>query len=353
MYGYVEEQLDALIPSFGLQHLRAQIMHGYAEVCRRSLAYSFGQRPAMFSRINYDGTPFQFGVTLRPGSRTLQFLGEVGEPGLSSAERIRLNRVCIRRLAGVTHAGAALAALENLLDAMAPPTDQLLLADPAGAFWIGMGFASAARQPQVRVYINAKWGGEPDRWARLRHFAAYFDSAESWRRLEDRLAPDLQPLGTAVTLDGEQPPSGRIYLSAYGKRLTFYADLARQVADDSLAQTVLAFAECLLGADSAYPTQTSVCSFGVTNGPVGDFKVELCAHCLYASDAAAASHLKSWCIAAGISPADYDDVLRLISGDEVSQMKTEVHSYVGVGQRQGTPYTTLYLKPRVAAPNER
>lgn len=352
VYRYVGSQIAALIPRLALQPLRPQIMQAYEDICRESLAFPLGTRPADYSRINYDGTPFQFGVTLGTPLRSLQFLSEAGLPGLSGAERIRVNRNCIATVAKSLHVDAALSAVASLLDVLAVDTHPDLLADPGGAFWIGLAFASG-RAPQLSIYTNASWGNERDRWTRLRRFASYFGALEPWQRLENRLAPDMKPLGTAVTLGRENPPTGRIYLSTYGKHIVYYEALAQSISGDSFRHVLQQYAECILGDDHPYPTQTSVCSFGFGAGLALDFKFELCGHCLFASDVEAASRLRSWFEAASLDPADYSDVLGILSEGHLSHSAPELHCYVGVGQKQGATYFTIYLKPRLIATDER
>lgn len=350
VYSYVGGQIATLIPQFGLQPLRPQIMQTYEKICRESLAFYLGTRPADYSRINHDGTPFQYAVTLGSPLRSLLFLSEAGMPGLPGAERIRVNRDCIATVAKSLQADAALASVTNLLDELAPNTHADLLADPAGAFWTGVAFASG-REPQLRIYTNARWGSERERWSRLRRFASYFGSLKLWQRLENTLAPDMKPLGTAVTLGGETPPTGRIYLTAYGKHAAYYEELAKSISGDTFKHVLQQCAKCLLGDDYLYPTQTAVCSFGFGAGPALDFKFELCAHCLFASDVEATSRLQSWFAAASLDPTDYFDLLDILSEGHLSNRAPELHCYVGVGLKQGETYATVYLKPRLLVTN--
>jgi hypothetical protein len=345
-YSHVGSQIRALISRFGLQSSQAQIEQVYAEICGESLAFPLGARPPGHSRINHDGTPFQLSVTLGPPFRSLQFLGEAGTPGLSGAERIRVSRDCIAAVAQNLQADASLSAVSGLLDALAPDTDIDLLADPAGAFWIGAAFASG-HAPRLKIYANACWGGERDRWARLERFACHFGVLEPWQKLTDTLAADLQPLGTSVTIAGDELPSGRIYLSAYGKRVTYYEALARSIHGDGFGQVLQQYGECMLGDDYIYPTQTAVCSFGVGAGTELDFKFELCGHCLFSSDAEAVSRLRAWFEAAHLDPTGYLDVLELLSEGHLSDKAVDLHVYVGVGLKQGRPYSTVYLKPKL------
>ena len=57
-----------------------------------------------YSRINHDGTPIQYAVTVGPSHHTLQFLSEAGSAGLTGAERMRVNRDCITTVAQRLHA---------------------------------------------------------------------------------------------------------------------------------------------------------------------------------------------------------------------------------------------------------
>lgn len=347
-YSYIGSQIAALIPRFGLQSLQPQIVQVYEEICGESLAFPLGTRPAGHSRINHDGTPFQFSVTLGTPFRSLQFLGEAGTPGLSGAERVRASRDCIAAVARTLQADASLSDASGLLGALAPGTRVELLADPAGAFWIGVAFASG-HAPRLKIYTNATWGSERDRWARLDRFASYFRALEPWQKLADTLATGLKPLGTAVTLTGKEPPSGRIYLSAYGKRVAYYEELARSIHGESFRQLLQHYAECMLGDDYPYPTPSTVCSFGTGAGTELDLKFELCAHCLFCSDVEAASRLRAWFEVAHLDPVDYFDVLDILSEERLNSQALDLHVYTGVGLKQGKPYSTIYLKPRLTS----
>ena len=159
---------------------------------------------------------------------------------------MRVNRECMTTVAQRLHANEALSSIIHLLDALAPETDIDLLADPGGAYWIGAAFM-AAREPHLRIYINARWGKEQDRWRRLSRFAAHFDKSLQWQEIATTLAPDLQPLGTAITFNGDKSPTGRIYLSAYGKHMPFYEELAEGMGSLSFMNQLRTFGRCMLG----------------------------------------------------------------------------------------------------------
>jgi hypothetical protein len=347
-YDDVGDLIAALIARFDLQGSRSLIMRTYKDICRDSLAFPCGTRPPGDSRINHDGTPIQFAVTVGSGHHTLQFLGEATTPGMVGLERMRAGRECITAVAGHLHVDGALSSVTHLLDALAPETAIDLLADPGGAYWVGAAFAGEC-ESHLRIYVNANWGKEDTRWARLSRFAAHFEFAQ-WPEVAARLEPDLQPLGIAITLSGEHPPTGRIYLSAYGKRMPFYEELADVYGGANLARQVGEFGRCVLGDDYAYPTRTAVCSFGLGGDTMPDFKFELCAHCLFASDVEATARLRCWFAAANLDASDYLDMLDVLSSGPVSGKAPDLHCYVGVGLRRGAPYATIYLKPRLIAP---
>lgn len=352
VYDTVGDQIAALIPRFGLEANQPQIRQVYGELCRETLDFPMGARSSGASRINQDGTPFQYAVTVNASPfRSLQFISEAGLPGsagaaLPGAERLHANRDCLNAIAGRLQAGDALSQIDPLLDGLAPSGNVDLLADPAGAFWIGVGFM-ASREPQIRIYTNASWGNEKDQWGRLRLFASDFGALAAWQAVEKRLTADLKPLGTAITIGGHDPPTGRIYLTTYGKHISYYEDLAEAASGAGFKRVLQTFARCILGEDILYPTQTAVCSYGFGAGPGLDFKFELCAHCLFESDAEAEARLRSWFSTARMDPTDYHYLLEILSGGQLSHTAPELHAYVGVGLKQGAPYSTIYLKPKI------
>ena len=109
------------------------------------------------------------------------------------------------------------------------------------------------------------------------------------------------------------------------------------------------FGRCVLGDDYVYPTQTAVCSFGLGDNPMLDFKFELCAHCLFTSDVEAASRFRAWFEVPHLDATDYWDMLDILSEGYLSDKAPGLHCYVGVGLQRGAPYTTIYLKPRLIA----
>jgi hypothetical protein len=346
LYDYVRSQLVTLIKRFGLEASGADILHCYETICNESLAFPVDLKPLEFSRINEDGTPFQFALTLGPRDPTLQFLSEAGIPGSSGVERMARNRDCIGTLGGILRCAEAVAGVDQLLDEMAPVTDPDLLADPAGAFWTGVGFARGER-PQLKIYINARWGHRDGRWKRLHRFASHFAEVEErWQALDSSLVSDMEPLGMALTLGETAPLAGRIYLTAYGKPLSYYERLMQPVTDMAFRDAFRQYTECILGEDHTYPTRSVVCSFGFGSRPGLDFKFELCGHCVFASDLEAAGRLLSWLGSAAVELAPYVELVNVLSECRLSASHVHLHSYMGVGVKEHAAYTSLYLKPK-------
>ena len=341
-YQYVGGKLLTLIPRLGLEPSRARIMEAYALICDRSLAYPANQRPHGFSRINYDGTPFQFAVAPGALPPALRFLSEPAASVSSGAERLKLGQDCIRNVSRLLNIDAELLAVSNLLNEIAPSSNPDLVANHAGAFWIGVNFASG-REPQLIIYVNSKWGKVHDAWKRLRRFASYFDGDQQWGQIERALANDMQPVGVALTLAGGSPPEGRIYLSSYGKLITWYEDLA--IWSNALKSLLRHYAEIVLGEDRFYPLPNVVCSFGFGGSSDSDSKFEVCGHCIFPSDEEAARRLRAWLRSAEIDEALYLDVLEIVSENCLGSNAAVLHSYVGLGLKQSTPYSTVYLKP--------
>jgi hypothetical protein len=345
-YAYIANQIAALIDRFNLDDSRSQILQTYAEICSDSLAFPGDTRPPLSSRINHDGTPVQYAATIGFSHRTLQILGEAGSPEMIGLERMRANRECISTVAQRLGTVESLSSATHLLDALAPENDPDLLADHGGAYWVGTAF-TAGSEPYLRIYINARWGNVQDQWRRLHRFAEHFDRSRQWQDIATMLAPDMQPLGTAITLKRDTFPSGRIYLSAYGRSMPFYEELADRYGAEDFLRQIQTFGRCMLGDDYIYPTQTAVCSFGLGENTLPDFKFELCAHCLFASDVDAATRLASWFEIAHLDASDYWDVLGILSEGYLGEKTNDLHCYVGLGLRRGRPYGTIYLKPRM------
>jgi hypothetical protein len=347
-YDYVGRQLTTLISRLGVESSRSKIIQSYQTICKDSMAFPADEKPPDFSRINHDGTPFQFALNLGKHSAALQFMSEAGVPGSYGAKRIRVSRKRILELSAILHVQEAYSHISGLLDEMAPATSPDLLADPAGAFWIGVGFIPG-QKPQLKIYNNAKWGSDSQIWRRLDRFASTFPAFEHWQALELGCSR-LKPLGMALTLHPDGPVSGRIYLSEYGQRVSYYERLAQPITSQAFQRFFQQYMRIILAEDYDYPTRSAVVSFGFDSSSELNFKFELCGHCLFASDVEAVGRLRTWLQSANLNSSAYLTTLEVLSEGRLSETKPHLHCYVGVGEKQETMSSSVYLKPTVIRP---
>jgi len=345
LFDSVRAQLVDLSRGFGLEGQRAQVLEAYDLICRESMDFPMGMRPPDFSRINADGTPFQYSLSLGAGKPSFHFLSEAGIPGSSIADRIMLSLERIEALTSMFHADEELASVRGLIDRIAPADDPALLADPAGALWIGVAFGPEAT-PKLTVYVNAKWGEETAAWNRLDSFVSSFPEARSWTETRRLLAAKMRPLGMAVTLGEGSPPNGRAYLSAHGNPLSYYRELALSATDERFCEVFDNFVRTLLGENRFYPLRSVVCSYGVGTDSHADFKFELCGHCSLASDELAEAKCLEWISSISVDSSLYSLLLRTLANGPLSRKSVDLHSYMGLGLRRGEVSSTIYLKPR-------
>ena len=91
LYRHVDDRIRKLMPLLGVERSTAQIREAFAILCRESLAPPDDGHVARASRLNADGTPVQFALTVGP-SAPLQFLSEPAGPGASNVERLQAAR---------------------------------------------------------------------------------------------------------------------------------------------------------------------------------------------------------------------------------------------------------------------
>lgn len=346
VYGYIEGQLSRLISRFGLEGQRAAILGTYQLICLESLAIPLAQRPPSFSRINEDGTPFQFSLALGASKSPLQFLSEAGVAGDNAAARLRANSEALHWIASLLDAEETLLEVTPLIDEMVPGNNPDLLADPSGAIWIGAGFVQE-EAPKLKIYLNTKWGREADQWKRMDSFASHFNAASQWGDAKAGLKQEMQPLGLSITISRGQLPSGRIYLSAYGKPMAYYEALAEASAGSAFLEPFGLYTETLLGENRQYPTESIVCSFGFDACGSYDFKFEMCGLRIFESDADAMARCVKWLKLQKIEPSPYLHVLQELSGGTFCSSKPRLHCYLGLGAGRESIYSTFYFNPGI------
>jgi hypothetical protein len=349
LYDCVGARLDALIPSFGLLAERTSIKHAYRLMCCESLGVSTGRRPLLrMSRLNADGTPFQFGLTLGASGSPLQFVTETGPPLAGNTERAAAARRTIHQLAALTGTREGLTLVTELLSEFAPPEDPDLLAEDAGALWIGAAFAPG-HSPRLKIYVNAKWGRQEARCARLASFADRVGAAHEWEARRG-LVDELEPLGISLTLAAGAAPAARIYLSGYGRSFSYYERLAAACGGPVFAELLRRYGQTMLADDYRYPSRSAVWSLGTVAGSLIDCKLELCGHCAFASDALIRTRCVEWLAQVNVSPELYLRVVDVLSGGTPSAVDARLHAYLGVGMNRGQPYSTFYFNPVAGSP---
>lgn len=340
VYTSVGERLDALVSSFGLEGQRETIREAYELLCRRSLHVSAGRRLLHGSRLNEDGTPFQLALAVAGSTVRLQFISDIGPLSAGNAERGAAVRRCLPRVARALGTSMWVSHLSEVLDELAPQDDPDLLGDDSGPVWIGVSFA-AGRPGSLKIYINARWGRDEARRARLAAFAEIAGVTREWRDVRARTA-ELEPLGVSLTVAAGASPKYRIYLGGYGRPFGYYEDLARFGGGAALAGLVRRYGRIVLADGYDRPTRSAVWSLGAEDGSFVDHKLELCGHCVFEDDEEACERALAWLRVTGTSAVPYMHVVDVLSG---ARSRIRLHAYLGVGANRGRPYSTFYFNP--------
>lgn len=348
LFDQIRCQLQTLLPVFGVERQAAGILASFDTLCRESLNIELRQRAPEFSRINSDGTPFQFALRLgHQGPPPLQFLGEAGGPGCGMAER---RRASFQSLGALAQACGVARQLEQILPAvrqLAPEREIDLFEAASGIFWFALSFSPDA-SPSLTVYANACWGSDTARWRRLADVAAFFGLTQRWQPLLTLVPAGLSPLGVALTLNSKSPTSGRVYLHAFGQPLSVYRNLFQAAAlTQGAAGAFDGFARHALRDEALYPTRSAVFSVEWSGAEMAGAKFELCAHCAFAHETQAADLISRWLTGAGFDDRIYRAMLgRLSRGRALSNCGLpSLHAYVGVGVRKTEHYASVYLNP--------
>lgn len=347
-YALVARQLQALIPKAGIEETSAQLYQAYELICQTSLRCPI--EPGLrSSRLNLDGTPIQFALALGHPTVPLQFLSEAGNPDMSHSEAREFIDETVRALSALLQLHGDLDSILDLIHRASAVDARDLDPDRGGNFWVGAGFASGGKSG-VKIYINGKSGAPSERWAKFDNFAEYFGAATTHQQLRKFVSGKMTPLGMAVSMQQDENPNGRIYLSGYGNSVSYYEDLIRQFGGSESVEPFGEYTRVMLGNDRAYPTQSAVFSVGFEQGVDSppDLKIEFCGHCLFQGDVEARERCLEWLTLRHINPHAYTDQLEVLAG-QMSPTKVNTHVYLGLGWKKQREYTTIYLKPHPVA----
>jgi hypothetical protein len=347
LYDHVGVQLADLVSRFDLCEKNVEIRRAYEMLCRESLNLPMGQRPPTFSRINDDGTPFQYALTLAPGRLSpLQFLSEAGIPGSSVIDRAALSRERIDSLCKHLAEEEQGQQLRGLLERIAPFTAFELETDHAGTFWIGIRFSSDS-QAHLIVYINGKTGNGAVPWTRANEFAECLGAEDVWQGIEPILTNGTELLGFAFTVSRGRPITGRIYARSNGKPIKFFHQIVQALNQPGAEEVLRQFVEIMMGEEMQYPFGSAVCSVGLSEQSKPDFKLEFCAHCMFADDRDAVTHCSRWLDVTRADQSRYHQLLQVIAPQGLSSTRSQLHSFVGFGWKDQELYTSMYLKPQI------
>jgi hypothetical protein len=348
-YELIAGQLQALIPKVGIQEASAQLYQAYELICRSSLGCPV-EPGARSSRLNLDGTPIQFALSLGQSTVPLQFLSESGDRGMSHAETTEFIEETVRALSALLQLQGDLDSILGLIRRASAVDARQIDPDLGGTFWVGAGFASGGKSG-VKIYINGKSGAPSVRWSKFEDFAKFFGAVETHRQLRQLLAGNMTPLSMAISLRPDENPNGRIYLSGYGNSVSYYENLLGHFGGERYIELFKQYTRVMLGKERAYPTQSVVFSIGFEQGSDAppDVKIEFCGHCLFQGDSQARDRCLRWLTLRNIDPQAYTDQLEVLAG-QMSPTQVKTHVYLGLGWKKEREYTTIYLKPHPPVP---
>jgi hypothetical protein len=336
-------QLKKILPLFALDEYSAEILEAYQIISEGCSQLPCAAASPRSSSLNHDGNPIQLSLALGLDAVPFHFLADPRGFSVSGEEHVKAIRHTITALATLLRAEKQLALISDLIDTITQVNPLDLTPDHGGTFWIGAGFSSDWKAA-LKIYMNGKRGREIERWDRCETFIAHFGASQHWRDLRKLLANEVKPLGMSITLAPDSLPTGRVYLSGYGILASHYKTLLEYSEGKKVTETFSKFAACVLGEDRDYPTQSAVFSIAAVNGQLADAKLELCAHCLFSSDAQAFDICSQWLNSRKIDPQPYHSLLYALS-EPRNRNTVDRHVYLGLGWKQQCEYTSIYLKP--------
>ena len=342
----VSPVLDQLAADSGLQEEElATFMTVFRLLTKESLALPAALPLPRFSGICNDGVPWQFCVSLG-GEMSVRFLTEVGQPGMDLDTRTALTLRRVERILACLGASAAYSDVQTVAR-LAPGTADSETA--SAALWVAVA-AVPASQLRLRVYANNGWGLELERWRRVS--CALSDlAAESFRSALRSLAPMLvpyfSPAGLAVTV---VPGSGavKLYMRPRCKPWAILPELLRGTIGDA-ADGFLSAVEGGLGRSlSELPSHALVLSLAMPRqADVLDVKLDLCGHCLFASEESAGAAVDTLAMRLRLDPARYRRARTVIASASGSRASLR-HAFVGFGfNPEAGARVEVYLEPPV------
>ncbi len=333
--------LTSLVRRLDLELRQAEIRSCIHLVCGDSLTQGAG-----WSSLNIDGTPVQFALSLIQGQRpAFEFVGEAFRIGMGYAERYAFGLDSMTRLAAATGVKSEWHIVQSRVAAVGDNGPAGDCEDPAGAFWFGAAFEPAG-PTSMTVYANVRRGPETARWDRLSKFAASIVDTDWPRVFALAKAGGFKPLGGGLRIRRGRPADIRVYFAAYGMTLEDYRRIFREAgAGEAFDGAITLFFEAALGAaDAAFPTRSTVFSFGSNDDGNWSPKLELCSHCAWQTDEEVEVRCAAWLDRTGMGAGLYRDAVGILTNRRRRE-SVRTHAYIGVGTRHDRPYASIYLNP--------
>lgn len=351
----VSGQLEALIAWSGLSIDHAnKTRDAYRILSRNALDRSVAGRYDGLSRINPDGLPFQWSFCIDGGGPSVRFLCEVGPPGSSVEERLRLSQV----------------ALAQALEALGIPRPSWLWEDVIPTVfaapdslpprWLSaMWFAVEANQRHVllKVYINLEHGSPRERWERVGRVLLDLGRRESLKKLCELSRPasrDSWPIGLALDVLGDGRP-GRVKAYFYGDEVGpewLYRWYAAAGLTSEIPYVRTTLASFPWHADRPYWIKSLFIS--PEFGPRGKLtlKTDLAVSRWVRSDALILRGVHQLAARLGLDVSSYVKALRTIGDWPVSRSQTRTHHVVGLGfEGHRRRHLNVYCEPRMKRSN--
>ena len=295
-----------------------------------------------FSGICNDGTPWQYCCQLGAQRSSLRYLTEIGRPGTTLRDRIALSRERIAAAFQMLQFPPAALQRAGALYGLLPDREEL-----RAGLWVAVAYVDSGRC-RVRVYANNGWGDELERWLRLVRCLEALGGigyAASIRPLLPLLTEAFSPAGFAVTFP-EEPPVCKLYLRPIRNSWSECRKILHFTAAKRGVEFIARVEEGLGCELESVPNRALILSLAtsLSGGPF-DTKIDLCGHCLFASDIEAEKTVSRMANRFGLNQGPYRTLLDAI-GFSGWQSAPQLHSFLGVGMASdGTVRVNIYAKP--------
>jgi hypothetical protein len=224
------------------------------------------------SALNNDGTALQVCESCSPGVSVLRI---VADPGAHARTSRASHERCLQALARtllVTGAAQLSPLCETTLALTLPARPDRERDLAAGTLWL----AASPTHPGVAVYVNARWGDEPERWRRGARWLAALLPGVGGASFIERTAPRARVASFALEGVDRERARAKLYFRLLSP-LPLGEFGVSALSHDAMVQFLNLVVE-----EGAVPTSGLVISvgFSTADGHWSDAKLDVCAHCL-------------------------------------------------------------------------